>query len=228
LRIAAVVPAYNEEARISPVLRALLAAPELAEIVVVNDGSQDGTAAAARQFPTIRALDLPENRGKGAAMRCGALATEAELLLFLDADLIGLRPEHVSDLLRPLLAGDAEMTVGVFRGGRLATDLSHFLVSYISGQRALSRELFLAIPGITTARSGVETAITRHVKRRGLRVRNVAMNGVTHPMKEEKLGTLPGFKARLKMYWEIGKSLTNGHTPNEELSEVHHGERLIG
>jgi glycosyltransferase involved in cell wall biosynthesis len=228
LRIAAVVPAYNEEARIGPVLRALLAAPELAEIVVVNDGSRDGTAAAARLFPAIRALDLRENRGKGAAMRCGALATEAELILFLDADLIGLRPEHVSDLLRPVLRGEAEMTVGVFRGGRLATDLSHFLVSYISGQRALSRELFLAIPGITAARSGVETAITRHVKRCGLRVRNVAMNGVTHPMKEEKLGTLPGFKARLKMYWEIGKSLTNGHDPNEELAEVHHGERLIG
>jgi polyisoprenyl-phosphate glycosyltransferase len=228
LRIAAVVPAYNEEARIGPVLRALLAAPELAEIVVVNDGSRDGTSAVARQFPDVRALDLPENRGKGAAMRSGALATEAELILFLDADLIGLRPEHVSDLLRPVLAQEAEMTVGVFRGGRPATDLSHFLVSYISGQRALARELFLAIPSITTARSGVETAITRHVKRCGLRVRKVAMQGVTHPMKEEKLGTLPGFKARLKMYWEIGKSLTDSHGPNEELAEVHQGERMTG
>lgn len=215
------VSAYNEEARIGPVLRALLAAPELAEIVVVNDGSRDGTAAVARQFPAIRALDLPENRGKGAAMRCGVLATEADLILFLDADLVGLLPEHVSALVQPVIAGDAAMTVGVFRGGRLATDLSHFLVSYISGQRALSRELFLAIPGITSARSGVETAITRHVRRRGLCVRNVAMHGVTHPMKEEKLGTLPGFKARLKMYWEIGKSLTNGHSPNEDLAEVH-------
>ena len=99
MRIAAVVPAYNEEARIGEVLRALLAAPELAEIVVVNDGSRDGTAAVARQFRTVRALDLPENRGKGAAMRCGALAAKAEVLLFLDADLIGLRPEHVSNLL---------------------------------------------------------------------------------------------------------------------------------
>ena len=228
MRIAAVVPAYNEEARIGEVLRALLAAPELAEIVVVNDGSRDGTAAVARQFRTVRALDLPENRGKGAAMRCGALAAKAEVLLFLDADLIGLRPQHVSDLLRPVLCRDAEMTVGVFRGGRLATDLSHFLVSYISGQRALSRELFLAIPGITAARSGVETTITRYVKRRGLRVRNVAMHGVTHPMKEEKLGTLPGFKARLKMYWEIGKSLTDGHEPNEDLTEVHQEGRLMG
>ena len=122
------------------------------------------------------------------------------------------------------------MTVGLFRGGRLATDLSHFLVSYISGQRALRRDLFLGIPGITTARSGVETAITKYVKARGLRVRKVAMNGVTHPMKEEKLGTLPGIKARLKMYWEIARSLTDGQHPEEEYVEIHHGdtERLTG
>jgi hypothetical protein len=226
LRIAAVIPAYNEETRLGEVLRALLATPSLDEIVVANDGSQDGTSAVARAFPEVRTLDLPENRGKGAAMRLGALATQADVLLFLDADLIGLRPEHASDLLRPVLDGQAEMTVGVFRGGRLATDLSHLLVSYISGQRALSRELFLGIPGITASRSGVETAITRYVKARGLRVQNVVMQGVTHPMKEEKLGTLPGFKARMKMYWEIGKSLTDGRHSNEEFPAISPSEGL--
>jgi len=230
LKTAVVIPAFNEETRIGEVLRAVVAAPGLAEIVVVSDGSRDGTAAVARQFAAVRVLELPENRGKGAAMRFGGLATDADLLLFLDADLIGLRPEHVTDLLQPVLAGEAEMTVGVFRGGRLATDLSHFLVSYISGQRALARDLFLSIPGITTSRSGVETAITKYVKARGHRVRNVAMNRVTHPMKEEKLGTIPGLKARLKMYWEIARSLTNSHEPDEEYVEVAHGdtERLAG
>jgi glycosyltransferase involved in cell wall biosynthesis len=212
-----VVPAYNEEARIGAVLPALLAAPELDEILVVNDGSRDGTAAVSRRFRAVRTLDLPENRGKGAAMRVGALETDADFLLFIDADLIGLNAGHVADLLRPVLDDLAEMTVGVFRGGRLATDLSHFLVSYISGQRALSRELFLAIPGISASRSGVETAITKYVKARGLRVRNVAMQGVTHPMKEEKLGLLPGVTARLKMYWEIGKSLTDGRRLNDDV-----------
>ena len=46
-------------------LTTLLAAPELNEIVVVNDGSQDGTAAVARGFSSVRTLDMPENRGKG-------------------------------------------------------------------------------------------------------------------------------------------------------------------
>jgi hypothetical protein len=43
------------------------------------------------------------------------------------------------------------------------------------------------------------------------------MHGVTHPMKEEKMGFLPGVRARLKMYWEIGKSLTDGRCPNDEI-----------
>src|SRR5207253_1378620 len=85
------------------------------------------TAAVARSFSGVRVLDLPVNEGKGGAMRCGVAATSAGWILFLDADLIGLRPDHVVDLVLPVVRGEAEMTVGVFRGGRLATDLSHFL-----------------------------------------------------------------------------------------------------
>jgi polyisoprenyl-phosphate glycosyltransferase len=215
LKVAAVVPAFNEEARIGAVLEALVGSAPVQEIVVVNDGSRDRTLEVARSFPQVDTIDLPVNRGKGGAMRAGAQRTDADVLLFLDADLIGLQAPHVYDLLDPVLHGEADMTVGVFRGGRLATDLSHFLVSYISGQRAIRRELFLSIPGISHSRSGVETAITRHVKARGLRVRNMAMQGVTHPMKEEKIGLIPGSRARLKMYWEIARSLMDGKTPND-------------
>jgi len=214
-RTTVVIPAFNEAARIGDVLRAVQAAPLLLDIVVVNDGSQDETAAVVRSFPRVRLLDLPSNVGKGGAMCQGARATEAELLLFLDADLIGLQPEHVVELLLPLARGEAEMTVGVFRGGRFWTDLSQILVPYISGQRALRRELFLAVPGLSRSRSGVETAITRYVKSEGLRVRNVVIQGVTHPMKEEKMGFWRGACARVRMYWEIAHSLA-GSTATEE------------
>jgi glycosyltransferase involved in cell wall biosynthesis len=213
MKVAAIVPALNEEERIGSVLETLVPLEPLHEIIVVNDGSRDRTSEIARSFPQVTTIDFPENQGKGAAMRAGAQQADADLLLFLDADLLGLKEPHVRDLLNPVLRGEADMTVGVFRGGRLATDLSHFLVSYISGQRAIRRELFLSIPGVAQSRSGVETVITRYVKARGLRVRNIAMKGVTHPMKEEKIGLLPGSRARLRMYYEIVRSLLNGHDP---------------
>jgi hypothetical protein len=215
-RTAVIVPAYNEAARVGQVLRTLRETALPLEILVVNDGSLDDTSSVARSVEGVRVLDLPFNTGKGGAMQAGARATDAELLLFLDADLIGLRPNHVVDLLLPVARAEVAMAVGVFRGGRLATDLSHLLVCYISGQRALRRDLFLSIPGIERSRSGVETAITKYVKSRGLRVRNVVMYGVTHPMKEEKMGLLPGIRARLRMYWEIAHSLRNGRTPDGE------------
>jgi glycosyltransferase involved in cell wall biosynthesis len=224
LKVAAIVPAYNEEARLAGVLAPLLETPAIDEVVVVDDGSTDATAATARRFaescPRLRLIELPENRGKGGAMVCGARNTTAETILFLDADLIGLKPEHVADLVGPVASGEAEMTIGVFRGGRGATDLSHYLVAWISGQRAMRRQSFLTITCVAESRSGVETAITRHARARKWRVRPVVMHGVTHTMKEEKIGVLRGAAARFRMYAEIGRSLLEPHTPEPEPADL--------
>jgi hypothetical protein len=60
------------------------------------------------------------------------------------------------------------------------------------------------------ARFGVEVALTRHVRDRGYRVEQVPLAGLTHRMKEEKLGLGKGFLARLRMYWEIVKHVQKG------------------
>ncbi len=90
-----VIPAWNEAARIGGALaaaRALLdgrTAP--AEVIVVDDGSRDATAAIveahAREDARVTLIRLPENRGKGAAVRTGVLASRGERVLFMDADL---------------------------------------------------------------------------------------------------------------------------------------------
>ncbi|WP_190129896.1 glycosyltransferase [Streptomyces mashuensis] len=91
-----VVPAYNEEQRLGPTLRAvrdhLRALPGTDwELIVVDDGSADGTAAvaeaAAREEPRVRLLRTPENRGKGHAVRTGVLASRGRRVLVTDADL---------------------------------------------------------------------------------------------------------------------------------------------
>jgi len=209
-RVAAVVPAYNEEKRISAALAAIEEAELVDEIIVVSDGSVDKTYEIAASNPLVKAIRLEYNRGKAGAMLEGAGATEAEIVLFLDADLIGLKGDHVDDLIRPVLFGDADMAIGVFRAGRRITDLAQILVPYISGQRAIYRNLFLSIPHLADLRSGVEMAITRYFKATGLMVEHVVLSGVTHPMKEEKLGFFRGFAARLRMYREIAHVLMNG------------------
>ncbi len=173
------------------------------DIVVVDDGSTDGTFDALPVGDGVRGVRLPTNVGKGGAMWVGAHNTDAEVMLFLDADLVGLQPEHVRALVRPVIAGEADMCVGVFRGGRYWTDLSQRLVPYISGQRALRRDKFLSVPQVQFARSGVEVALTHHARVNHWRVTRVPLAGITHVMKEEKMGALRGVRARLKMYREI-------------------------
>lgn len=211
LKSVAIIPAYNEAPRISRILQVVTALPELGEVLVVDDGSTDDTAAVAARVDGVRVIRLDANRGKGGAMAAGVAATEASILLFLDADLIGLTQQHARDILGPVLSGQADMSVGVFRGGRACTDLAQVLVPYISGQRALVREVFTTLPSPELRRSGIEAHLTRHARVRKYRVRHVVIEGVTHAMKEEKLGIARGAAARMRMYLEIARVLCGRH-----------------
>jgi dolichyl-phosphate beta-glucosyltransferase len=117
-RLSVVLPAYNEEARLPATLAAwhtfLAAQAYTWEIVVADDGSRDGTAAAAETFaashPGVRVLRLTPNRGKGGAVRQGVLAADGDVVLFADADL-GVPAEFATAALATLDAG-ADVATG--------------------------------------------------------------------------------------------------------------------
>ncbi|HEY8418688.1 MAG TPA: glycosyltransferase family 2 protein [Limnochordales bacterium] len=206
MKVAAVIPAYNEARHIARVLRRVVRSTAVQEVIVVCDGCEDNTAAVARRFP-VRVVELPENVGKGGAMMAGVRQTDAPVILFLDADLVGLRNSHIQDLVEPVVQGTADMSVGVFDHGRLATDLAQRLAPFLSGQRAVRREILEQIPDLEHSRFGVEVALSRYAEKQGLRVVKVPLPGLAQVMKEEKAGLWRGFRARMRMYWEILKSV---------------------
>jgi len=205
-QVAAVIPALNEEGTIVGVVRTLQSNPYIGEVIVVSDGSSDQTAAQAREAGA-KVLEHQENRGKAGAMKTGMEATSSPVILFLDGDLTGLTQTHVESLLRPTLAGEADMTVGIFDGGRMATDLAQVVSPYLSGQRSIRREIvddmFRQEPDAAECRFGIEVALTRFVIKRGYHMANVPLEGMSHRMKEEKMGLVEGVTARLRMYHEI-------------------------
>jgi dolichol-phosphate mannosyltransferase len=90
--LSVIVPAYNEEKFIGTVLNAILAVDTEAagfskEIIVVNDGSRDGTEGVVRGFPQVRLINQAPNQGRGAALRRGIDAATGDYILFQDADL---------------------------------------------------------------------------------------------------------------------------------------------
>jgi len=211
--VAAIVPAYNEATRVKAVLEVVRACPLVDQVVVVNDGSTDDTASRVLEVPGVYLLSLPRNVGKGGAMAAGARFTDADILLFLDADLIGLKTEHVHSLLEPVIGGRARMSVGRFTCGRYLTDLSQRIAPSVSGQRAIHRSVFDAIPGVENARYGVEMLITRFCRYYRVETVAVPLSGVTHPMKEEKLGLLRGWASRSRMYGQILRILLDPRAP---------------
>ncbi|SCG83409.1 glycosyl transferase family 2 [Proteiniborus sp. DW1] len=206
--ITVIIPAYNEEKTIGDVIKAVKKVKLVDEIIVVSDGSIDKTVDIAKKH-NVGILDLRDNIGKGGALNKGVNATQSEILLFLDADLIGLSEQHIIDLLIPVVNGDVDMTIGVFSNGRLTTDLAQKVAPYLSGQRAIRRYLFESIPNIDITRYGVEVALTKYVTINNIKTKEIILENLTHVMKEEKLGIIKGFISRMKMYWDIVKVITS-------------------
>lgn len=206
--VAVLIPAYEEAANVAPVVAAARAA-RLGPVLVIDDGSSDGTAQAASRAGA-EVLELGRNLGKGGALAAGAAAVRTRVVVLLDADLVGLEPQHVRALAAPVLDGSADMTRGSFQGGRWRTTAAQFVTPQLNGQRALRREALLSVPHLADSRYGVEVAITRHAKERGWRLVDVPLDGVSQVMKEEKLGWRRGLAVRLRMYAEIVRTLVGG------------------
>ena len=107
VRLSVVVPAYRESSRIGAAiaeLRSALAPAEDVEVIVVDDGSGDGTAAAARQAGADVVVELEANRGKGGAVRAGVLVARGRTVAFTDADL-SYPPAQLLELLQHVESG---------------------------------------------------------------------------------------------------------------------------
>ncbi len=111
--VVAIVPAYNRADTVGATVTALRSVPDVLDVIVVDDGSRDRTAAVASNAGA-RVIELARNRGKGGAVAAAVAASGApEIYLLIDADL-GPTAAHAGMLLGPVAASQADMTVAVF------------------------------------------------------------------------------------------------------------------
>lgn len=191
-RVVALVPAHDEGDRVGRTVRALASLEEVGEVIVVDDGSRDATAAVALAAGAT-VLRIPRRLGKGGALE-GALRRlpPADVWLFADADLQESASELVP-VLREVVEGRADLAVAVLppqvSGGlgtvrRFAARAILLLTGFassqpLSGQRAV-RGAALGSCRPLASGFGVETAMTIDALRAGLVVREVPAPGLAH------------------------------------------------
>jgi glycosyltransferase involved in cell wall biosynthesis len=227
-RLSIVIPAYNERATVEDLLRRVAAAPLPAgferEMIVVDDGSKDGTRellqeiAARGEWP-LRLIEQPVNQGKGAAIRAGFAAATGDIVLIQDADL-EYDPADYPELLRPILEDEADVVFGSrFLGGphrvlffwhslgnRFLTMLSNMLTDVNLSDMETCYKVFRreVLDGmrLESNRFGIEPELTAKVVKKGARIYEVPISyrGRTYA-EGKKIGWKDGFSA----IWAIVK-----------------------
>jgi glycosyltransferase involved in cell wall biosynthesis len=206
--ITSVIPAHDEAPRISQVLDAVIGHPLIARVLVVDDGSSDGTAELAR-VAGAEVISLTPNRGKSGAIAFGLAQVSTSHVLLLDADLRGLCHEDVTRLIAPVLDGSVAVSLSLRRN---APRLWHWLgVDYITGERVVPTALLSTaldeVAGLP--RFGLEVFLNDRIRAAGLPVAIVRWPAVISPSKSEKRGGFAaGFSADMAMIRDILRTVS--------------------
>ena len=216
--VSAVIPLYNEAATLPRIVGIVRSQPCIAQIVIVDDCSTDGSHAVATQlaaeFPEIVVLRHEQNAGKGAAVRTGLARAESPIVLIQDADM-EYDPADYARLIRPIIDGHADVVFGSRFIGSEAHRVLYFWHSL--GNNVLTlfsnmvtnlnltdmeccykvfRHEVLQRFTIEENRFGIEPEITAKVARLGVRIYEVSVSyrGRTYA-EGKKIGWKDGFRA---------------------------------
>ena len=198
LCLSVIMPVFNERATVAGIIETVLLQPQVAELIVVNDASSDGTRDELERIKNsdsrLRVYHHDKNQGKGAALRTGIARATADIVIIQDADL-EYDPAEYPILLHPILSGKADAVFGSrfigsqehrvlyfwhSMGNRFLTLMSNMftnlnLTDMETCYKAVRREIIQSIP-IQENRFGFEPEITAKLSKKGVRIYEVSVS----------------------------------------------------
>ncbi|MCH7587320.1 MAG: glycosyltransferase family 2 protein [Chloroflexi bacterium] len=218
-----IIPVYNEVATIEEIIRRVVAVGLADEIVIVDDGSTDGTRELLQKispsYPQIKLFLHDQNQGKGSAVRTGIKYSTSDLVIIQDADL-EYDPRDYAAILKPIEEGMADVVYGSrFLGGprrstmfwhlvanKLLTLMTNLLYNSIlsdmeTGYKLFRREILVDIP-LKSKRFNFEPEITAKLLKRKIRIFEVP---ITFNPREYSEGKKIGLKDAFEAVWTLAK-----------------------
>ena len=225
MTVSVIIPAYNEEGTIDILLKQVkavrLSEADISEIIIVNDGSTDGTAMVLgkyRKDPSVKIFNLEKNIGKTSALALGIKKATGDIIIIQDADL-EYNPIEYPNLIAPILADKASVVYGSrFKGSirnmlfinRLANVISNFTFNLLfpakitdinTCYKVFKKDVIKSIP-ITSKDFTFETEITVKLVNKGYSILEVPIRYIARSKKDgKKINRLYAWH----MYWGIIK-----------------------
>jgi len=206
-KISVVIAAYNEASRIAGVIKVVQHHPLIDEVIVVNDGSSDGTSEVVKRFD-VKLIENESNIGKTLSIKKGVESAKNDLIMLLDADLNGLDDDSVNKLAQPVLDGKVDWTLSLRSNVNFILKIMN--MDSITGERVVPKSM-LADPSIWSGPNScyeLETLMNKSLLKHHATFKTIYLPHVNHPTKINKKGWWNGVKVQTRMIGQILKVMT--------------------
>ncbi len=211
--ISVIVPVFNEERTVASVVRSLIKLESGFELIFVNDGSTDNSQGVLEKFTDrIKLINLKRNHGKGFALAVGVKRARGKIIVFLDADLVNLKPEHIEKMVMPLLINEAQVVItSISSTSGLFDPLTSF-----SGQRAyFKKDLWPYLEQMSKTRYGIEVYLNKILRKK--KTKKIKLKDISYVLKRQKMDSSLLPSVYLKEALDIARTIAqiNGMSPKK-------------
>lgn len=206
--ISIIIPAYNEGKRIRKVLQVVTAHPLIDEIIVIDDGSIDETRKNILEFEKVKLIIHEHNLGKSVSLYDGIKKSSGDYIFFLDADLMYLNAQNITDMVFPILNGAADVSISLRKNTPIQW---HILgIDYITGERILPRDIIIYhLDEILFLKPfGFEVFLNELIIKNKYRLKIVPWSNVYTLSKVKKIGLRKGLRGDFVMCKDILKTVS--------------------
>ena len=207
-KVTCIISAYNEEPRIGNVLKIVSNHNLINQVIVIDDGSTDKTLEVVNKFKNVELIINKKNMGKTKSVLKGIGKSKNNIVILLDADLIGLTNIEVSNLILPVLNNKVSVSLSLRKNSLLIFKLIG--LDFISGERVFDKHLLgdLNVFKKNLPSFGFESYMNSILIANKLKIKSVYLKNVSHTRKSKKQvffrGTINDFKMIIQIIKTIG------------------------